>query len=169
MHEQAHTLTSLTLAFSLLFNSLHRKMAEVEITSFVGSGGNHKPRFTLRIITEQKHASEIVQMLTDQRRIRSTVGPMRSTYLGVSAVTAEVDDASQDQTQIYAVSSSQTETDGTLPTEQPATSLDLQTTSPNEHCVTATVHQIGISDKGEEHDEKDASDNETLQYYPALS
>lgn len=104
-------------------------------------------------------------MLTDQRQIRSTVGPMRSTYLGVSAVTAEVADTSQDQTAIYASSSSQTETDSTLPTEQQATSLDLQTTSPSKHCVTATVHQI----MGEEHDENDACDNETQQYYAALS
>ncbi|KAB5513073.1 hypothetical protein PHYPO_G00250070 [Pangasianodon hypophthalmus] len=71
------------------------KMAEIEIIPFAGSGGNNKPRFTLRIITEQKHASELIQMLTGQ--IRSTVGPVCSTDLGVSAVTDEVASTSQDQ------------------------------------------------------------------------
>ncbi|XP_053473856.1 uncharacterized protein si:dkey-111e8.4 [Ictalurus furcatus] len=76
-----------------------QKMAEIEIVPFAGSGRNHKPRFTLRIITEQKHASELVQMLTSQ--IRSTAGPAGSTGLGVSAVTAEVASTSQDQLEIW--------------------------------------------------------------------
>ncbi|XP_053473512.1 uncharacterized protein LOC128603230 isoform X2 [Ictalurus furcatus] len=141
----------------------HRKMAEIEIVPFAGSGRNHKPRFTLRIITEQKHASELVQMLTSQ--IRSTVGPSRSTDLGVSAVTAEVASTSQDQLEMYALSPCHTTTDAALPIGEEVTSLDLQTTNPTEHLVTATVEPIRITDN----EENDSSDSETLQFYPALS
>lgn len=138
-------------------------MAEIEIVPFAGSGRNHKPRFTLRIITEQKHASELVQMLTSQ--IRSTAGPAGSTGLGVSAVTAEVASTSQDQLEMYALSPCHTTTDAALPIGEEVTSLDLQTTNPTEHLVTATVEPIRITDN----EENDSSDSETLQFYPALS
>ncbi|KAK3527545.1 hypothetical protein QTP86_026652 [Hemibagrus guttatus] len=130
------------------------KMAEVEIIPFTNSGRSNKPRFTLRIITEQKHASEIVQMLTGQ--ICSTVDPVCSTD-GVSAVNAEVIDTSQDQSQIHALSSCHTETDSTLHTGQQVTSLDFQSTNPIEY-VTATDDSIGITDNDEEND---ASNNRT--------
>lgn len=133
-------------------------MAEVEIIPFGGSGRNNEPRFTLRIITAQEHASELVQMFTSQ---------ICSTDLGVSEVNAEVADISQDQPQTYALSSGHTETHSGRLTVQQVTSLDLQTTNPSEHCVTATVHPIRITD--DDDDEIGTSDDETQQYYPALS
>ncbi|XP_058239124.1 uncharacterized protein si:dkey-111e8.4 [Hemibagrus wyckioides] len=126
------------------------KMAEVEIIPFTNSGRSSRPRFTLRVITEQKHASEIVQMLTGQ--ICSTVDPVCATD-DVSAVIAEVIDTSQDQSQIHALSSCRTETDSTLHTGQQVSSLDLQTANPNEH-----VDSTGITDNNEEND---ASNNGT--------
>lgn len=101
-------------------------------------------------------------MLTDQ--IRSTVeSSMCATDLPVSA---EVADTSQDQPQTYALSSCPSETDSTFPTGQQVPLLDLQSSNPNKHCVTATVHSVGITDNDEEND---ASDNEIQQYFPALS
>ncbi|XP_047665422.1 uncharacterized protein si:dkey-111e8.4 [Tachysurus fulvidraco] len=105
----------------------HEKMAEVEIIPSANSSPNNNPRFTLRIITEKKHASEIVQMLTVQTR--STVDAVCTTDPGVSDVHAEVIEISQDQSQIHTLASCHTETDSTLHTAQQATSLNLQTTS----------------------------------------
>ncbi|KAF4073319.1 hypothetical protein AMELA_G00257500 [Ameiurus melas] len=140
-----------------------QKMAEIEIVPSAGLGTNHKPRFTLRIITEQKHASELVEIITSQ--IHSAVGPSRSTDLDVSAVTAEVASTSQDELEMYSLSPCPTTTDAALPVGEQVTSLDLQTTHPTQHLVTAIVEPIRITDDVE----NDSSDSETLQFYPALS
>lgn len=105
----------------------------------------------MRILTEQKHASEIVQMLTGQ--IRSTVDAVCTTDPGVSAENAEVIDISQDQSQIHTLASCHTETDSTLHTAQQATSLNLQTTKVIIHPVPDTVGLTGVTDEDDSYDE----------------
>uniref|UniRef100_A0A8B9H4J7 Si:dkey-111e8.4 n=1 Tax=Astyanax mexicanus TaxID=7994 RepID=A0A8B9H4J7_ASTMX len=45
------------------------RMAEIEIIPADGSDGKSPPRFILKIVTEEKHASELVQMLIEHRRV----------------------------------------------------------------------------------------------------
>ncbi|KAI5608287.1 hypothetical protein C0J50_6758 [Silurus asotus] len=97
-----------------------KKMAVIEITPLDFPGRSNTIRFTLKIITEQKHASEIVQMLTGQ--IPTTGGRVCSTDLGISVRVDEV--SSNSQTRV-----SSSHTDSALLTEQQAVSLDLQTTN----------------------------------------
>ncbi|KAK2816593.1 hypothetical protein Q7C36_022864 [Tachysurus vachellii] len=128
----------------------HEKMAEVEIIPPANSSPNNNPRFTLRILTEQKHASEIIQMLTGQIR---SIDAVCTTDPGVSDVHAEVIKISQDQSQIHTLASCHTETDSTLHTAQQATSLNLQTTTVIIHPVPDTVSLTGVTDEDDSYDE----------------
>ncbi|KAK2816587.1 hypothetical protein Q7C36_022858 [Tachysurus vachellii] len=122
----------------------HKKMAEVELFPPANSSPNNNPRFTLRILTEQKHASEIIQMLTGQIR---SIDAVCTTDPGVSAEHAEVIEISHNQSQIH------TETDSTLHTAQQATSLNLQTTTVIIHPVPDTVSLTGVTDEDDSYDE----------------
>ncbi|XP_035382757.1 monocarboxylate transporter 8 [Electrophorus electricus] len=63
------------------------RTAEIEIIPAGGLDRNNQPSFTLKIVTEQKHASELIQMLT---------GNANLTELTASVVTAEVDNDDDD-------------------------------------------------------------------------
>ncbi|XP_051966478.1 uncharacterized protein si:dkey-111e8.4 [Xyrauchen texanus] len=66
------------------------KMAEIEIIPVDGSDRGNLPRFTLKIVTEQMHATELVEMLT--RRGHSVEVPDHHSNLSVSAV-RDMDDS----------------------------------------------------------------------------
>ncbi|KAA0717210.1 hypothetical protein E1301_Tti017355 [Triplophysa tibetana] len=62
------------------------KMAEIEIIAVDGSDRGNVPRFTLKIVTEQTHATELVEMLTCRgHSIKIPDNP------SVSVITAESD------------------------------------------------------------------------------
>ncbi|XP_073696135.1 uncharacterized protein [Garra rufa] len=71
------------------------KMAEIEIIPVDGTHVGNPLRFTLKIVTEQTHATELVEMLT--RRSHSMEVPDSQINPSVSAVTEE-DDDNQDYT-----------------------------------------------------------------------
>lgn len=62
-------------------------MAEIEIIPADGSNKGNVPRFTLKIVTEQTHATELVEMLTC--RGHSIEVPDQPANPSVSAVTAD--------------------------------------------------------------------------------
>lgn len=70
-------------------------MAEIEIIPVDGTHVGNPPRFTLKIVTEQTHATELVEMLT--RRGCSTEVPDRQNP-SVSTVKDD-DDNDQDYTE----------------------------------------------------------------------
>lgn len=70
-------------------------MAEIEIVPVDGANVGNPVRFTLKIVTEQTHATELVEMLT--RRGRSVEVPDDHSNPSVSAFT-EDDDDDQDYT-----------------------------------------------------------------------
>ncbi|XP_048044048.1 uncharacterized protein si:dkey-111e8.4 [Megalobrama amblycephala] len=71
------------------------KMAEIEIIPVDAADSGNSPRFTLKIVTEQTHATELVETLT--RRGRSVEVSDRHSKPSVSAVTKD-DDNNQDYT-----------------------------------------------------------------------
>lgn len=66
-----------------------RKMAEIEIIPADGSDRGNIPRFTLKIVTEQTHATELVEMLTCIGH--SIKAPDHHSNPSVSAVPADSD------------------------------------------------------------------------------
>uniref|UniRef100_A0A4W4F8G7 Uncharacterized protein n=1 Tax=Electrophorus electricus TaxID=8005 RepID=A0A4W4F8G7_ELEEL len=77
----------LLAAISTVCWVMRRRTAEIEIIPAGGLDRNNQPSFTLKIVTEQKHASELIQMLT---------GNANLTELTASVVTAEVDNDDDD-------------------------------------------------------------------------
>ncbi|XP_055055771.2 uncharacterized protein [Misgurnus anguillicaudatus] len=64
------------------------KMAEIQIIPIDASDRGNVPRFTLKIVTEQTHATELVEMLTHRGH---SIVPDHHDNPTVSAVTADDD------------------------------------------------------------------------------
>ncbi|XP_062845130.1 uncharacterized protein si:dkey-111e8.4 [Trichomycterus rosablanca] len=113
-------------------------LAEIEIIPLDNLGKNNQPRFTLMIIMEQKHASELVQTLTC--RSRSIV------HQSCSSVTAEIASTSRDQPRAGTSSSCHDKTDKTLCTGLELSSLEnMQIPS----TATNTVTNEEVNDNSE--------------------
>ncbi|KAI4904525.1 hypothetical protein NFI96_025655 [Prochilodus magdalenae] len=127
-----------------------RRMAEIEIIPADGPDRNNQSRFILKIVTEQRHASELVRMLTSHGHL--TEDPACPT----DRLTPEV-------------------TENTVPTDQPITSQDLPTTSPIMACVTAVTEPLNPESVVTDDDgvnniaDEDDSDDDPSRYSSPVS
>ncbi|KAL6463311.1 hypothetical protein MHYP_G00277020 [Metynnis hypsauchen] len=142
------------------------RMAEIEIIPAAGSDRSSQHRFILKIVTEQKHASELVQILTNHNRLKE------DTECSADQLASEV--ASRDKPQPQTLSNPHSVTENTLPNGQQVTTLDIPTTYPNKICVAATIEPLrpdsAVNDDVELNDNAaDGCDDETSQYSSASS
>ncbi|KAL7838680.1 hypothetical protein AOLI_G00270840 [Acnodon oligacanthus] len=142
------------------------RMAEIEIVPAAGSDRSGQHRFTLKIVTEQKHASELVQILTNHTRLKE------NTECSADQLGPEV--ASREKPPSQTLSNPHSITENTLPNGQQATILDNPTTYPNKICVAATIEPLRPDsavndDVGLNDDAADDCDDETSQYSSAGS
>ncbi|XP_022520179.2 uncharacterized protein si:dkey-111e8.4 isoform X1 [Astyanax mexicanus] len=135
------------------------RMAEIEIIPADGSDRKSPPRFILKIVTEEKHASELVQMLIEHRRVA------KDTACSTDPLTPEVASTSRDEPQSPPPSTSHPVAEKTYLTVEVHASMDCPTTDHLKAGVTAPTESFSsesviTADDKEEEEEKEEEEQQ---------